>query len=546
MKPYVIGIDYGTLSGRAILLDTVSGKELAESVCLYAHGVMDECLPCGKVLPAAFALQHPADYLQVLQTTIPQVLEKANIPAQQVAAICIDFTASTVLPTDEAGVPLCMKPEFASEPHAYVKLWKHHGAQSQAERIIALAKERDEEWLARYGGNVSCEWLLPKLLEVLEKAPQVFDQTVHFLEAADWLTWLLTDNLVGSAAFAGYKALWNERDGYPSNDFLTALNPRLDGCVGRLLVKDVLPIGQQAGVLTQKGSELTGLPVGTMVAVPTIDAHAAMPALNITGTRELMLVMGTSSCHIINGDKETFVPGICGYVKDSVIPGLYTYEAGQACVGDSYAWFVKNSVPREYAQEATEKGISLHQLLQEKCAGLRPGQSGLVALDWLNGSRSVLVDSGLKGMVVGLTLQTKPEELYRAFLESTAYGTRRILELYEENGVPIRSICAAGGISAKSPFLMQLYADITGRPIRVAGTTQAAALGSAIYASVAAGLFPTVAQAAQKLSPPDMAEYFPNREAGAAYEPLYACYKTLHNYFGRENPQLMHDLDKAK
>lgn len=543
MKPYVIGIDFGTLSGRAILLDTRSGTELAESILPYAHAVMDEKLPCGKKLPPLYALQHPQDYLEVLQTTVPDVLRKAGVPAEQVAGIGIDFTSCTVLPVDQEGTPLCMKPGYAQEPHAYVKLWKHHAAQPYADEINRLSQERNESWLPMYGGKTSCEWLLPKLLEILREAPDIYGQTARFLEAGDWLSWMLTGDESRSVAFAGYKALWNAENGYPSDDFLTTLDPALHGAVGTVIGSNVQRIAESAGVISQRGSALTSLLPGTPVAIPTIDAHAAMPALNITGTGELMLVLGTSSCHIINADVQNNVPGICGYVKDAVIPGLYTYEAGQACVGDSFDWFVRSCVPGAYTWEAEEKGITIHQLLQEKAQDLKPGENGLVALDWLNGNRSVLVDSDLSGVLVGMTLRTRPEEIYRAFLEATAYGTRMIIEQYERSGISINSICAAGGIAQKNAMMMQIYADVTGRPIRIAGTTQASALGSAIYASVAGGLFPTVAEAAAKLSRPDKQIYHPIAENGPAYDKLYGIYKTLHDYFGRENPDLLHALN---
>ena len=535
MSKYVIGIDYGTLSGRCVLVDVNSGDEIAESVLNYAHAVMDECLPNGEKLPSNYALQHPKDYLEVLKTTVPDVLNKANVSSDDVVGIGIDFTACTILPMDKNGTPLCMKEAYKDNKHAYVKLWKHHAAQGDADEINKLASKRGEKWLRIYGGQRSCEWALPKILQVLREAPEIYNDTYRFIEAADWLSLMLTGEETHSASFAGYKGLWNAETGYPSNDFMISLDSRLDGIVGTKLSTNVLGIGKIAGYISEKGAELSGLKAGTPVALPMIDAHAAMPALNITDDGSLMLIVGTSSCHILNSKDGKNVEGICGYVKDGVIPGLYTYDAGQAGAGDIFDWFVKNCVPAIYTQEANEKGISIHKLLREKASKLEVGESGLLALDWWNGNRSVLENSNLTGMILGMTLQTKPEEIYRALIEATAYGLKVIVEQYENSGITINSICAAGGIAQKDEMMMQIYADVLNREIRIAGSTQAGALGSAIYASVAAGIYADVKTAAGKLSKPDIKVYTPVSENAKKYKLLYKEYRILHDYFGKEN-----------
>lgn len=542
MKQYVIGIDYGTLSGRTVLVNLETGEEVAEATRPYTHGVMDETLPCGKKLPANYALQHPNDYLEVLRTTVPAVLAQAGVSADKVAGLGIDFTACTVLPIDQSGTPLCMKSEYEQEPHAYVKLWKHHAAQPEADEITALAEKRQEKWLSIYGGKISSEWALPKILQVLREAPEIYAAADRFIEAADWLSLMLTDTETHSAVFAGYKGLWNAESGYPSDDFMTALDKRLHGIVGTKLSENVLGMDQTAGVLSANGAALTGLLEGTPLSLPMIDAHAAMPALNITDDGDLMMIVGTSTCHILNAAEGKNVEGICGYVKDGVIPGIYTYEAGQAAVGDIFDWFVKNGVPAAYEKEAQEKGINLHKLLREKASRLKVGESRLLALDWLNGNRSILVNANLTGLILGLTLQTKPEEIYRALIEATAYGTRVIVEQYEQNGIHLNSICAAGGIAQKDEMMMQIYADVLGREIRIAGSTQAGALGSAIYASVAAGIYPDVKAAAKKLSKADLKVYVPNQENHRIYSKLYAEYKKLHDYFGKNGSNVMETL----
>ncbi len=541
MKKYTIGIDFGTLSGRCVVVDCENGQELAEAVCEYPHGVMDAQLPGGRKLPAHYALQHPADYLQVLKTAVPEAVKKAGIAPEEVAGIGIDFTACTILPVDTQGTPLCLRPEYEDEPHAYVKLWKHHAAQPEADEINALAEAREEKWLKNYGGKLSSEWMLPKVLEILRQAPDVYADTARFMEAADWLISTLVGEEIHSNSFAGYKALYCEGE-YPSNDFMTALDKGLDGIVGTKLSRKIADFTAPAGKLCPKGAELTDLPAGIPVAVPQIDAHAAMPALQITGAGELMLIMGTSACFLVNAKTGDPVKGISGCVKDSVIPGVYTYEAGQAAVGDIFDWFVKNQVPAGYEKEAESRGISVHALLTEKAEKLAVGESGLLALDWLNGNRSVLDDSALSGLILGLALRTKPEEIYRALLESTAFGAKMIVDTLEQSRVSIKTLKVAGGIAHKNALLMQIYADVLGCEILLCQSTQAGALGSAIYAAAAAGVCPDIPTAAAAMGSPVVKTYAPNAENHKAYEKLYAEYVELYDYFGRGGNDVMKRL----
>ena len=538
MKQYAIGIDFGTLSGRCVLVDCSNGQEIAQAVWDYPHGVMDEHLPGGKKLPPLYALQHPGDYLQVLENTVPAVLEQAGIGPEQVAGVGIDFTACTVLPVNKEGTPLCMLPQYADMPHAYVKLWKHHAAQAEADALNELASRRDEPWLKAYGGRVSSEWALPKILQILREAPEVYQETARFMEAADWLVSKLIGREIHSLPFAGYKGLYHN-GAYPSNDFMTALDQGLDGIVGTKLSEKIVDFSRPAGTLCREGAKLTGLPVGTPVAAPQIDAHAAMPALQITEAGELMLIMGTSSCHIVNAGVAQDVKGICGYVPGGVIPGLVTYEAGQAAVGDIFDWFVKNCVPAHYKEEADSRGMNLHALLTEKAEKQAVGETGLIALDWFNGNRSVLDDSQLSGMILGLTLGTKPEDIYRALLEATAFGTKMILDALK---FPVSAIKAAGGIANKNPLLMQIYADVLNCRIGVCQSAQAGALGSAIYAAVAAGVYPDLQAAAKAMGTPVARYYEPNAKNHGAYQKLYQEYVTLHDYFGRGGNAVMKRL----
>ena len=533
MKKYTIGIDFGTLSARAVALELATGKEVAEAVFAYPHGVMDTQLPSGRKLPPQFALQHPQDYLDALKNTIGGVLE--TVPAEQVGAICLDFTTCTLVCVDEKGTPLCMKEEFYDEPHAYVKLWKHHGATRQALRFDQVAKERKETFLTLCGDTSSSEFFFPKILETLENAPEVYGHTYRFYDAVDWLSLVLTGKETHNPCMAGLKAYWSRENGFPSNDYFAAVHPGLDGIVGTKVCQTVDRLDGIAGYVTAEAAALTGLLEGTVVAIPLGDCHAAMPALNVTHNGDCFLVIGTSGVLLTNTEKPHPVPGICAQVEGGVVADLCTMEAGQAGLGDCFDWFVKRCVPADYYAEAKEKNMGIHALLTQKAEKLRPGESRLVALDWWNGNRSILKNDGLTGMILGLNMQTRPEEIYRALIEATAFGLRVITENYEAHGVKIGDICAAGGIAMKNPMLMQIYADVLGRKLTVADSAQAGARGSAMYAAVAAGAFPDIRAAAEAYKQPIVAEYTPKTEHMPIYDALYAEYRKLHDYFGKEN-----------
>ena len=528
-----IGIDFGTLSARAVALELETGREVAQAVFAYPHGVMDAQLPDGTPLPPQFALQHPQDYLDALQATVGGVLQ--TVSAEDVVGICLDFTTCTVVCVDEAGVPLCMKPEFAHDPHAYVKLWKHHGAVKQALAFDRVAAQRGEKWPDYCGGTSSSEWLFPKILETAQASPAVFEHTYRFYDAVDWLSLVLTGRETHNPCCAGLKGYWSRQLGYPDNDFFRAVDPVLDGIVGTKVCPRVDRVEEPAGYLSAEGAALIGLKAGTVVAMPVGDAHAAMPALNITGAGQCMLVIGTSGVLMVNTETAVPVPGICALTDRGIFPDLCSMEAGQAGLGDCFDWFVRCCVPEHYRQEAREKGLTIHQLLRSKAENLRPGQSRLVALDWWNGNRSILKNDGLSGLILGMNMQTRPEEIYRALIEATAFGLRVIVENYEKHGVAIGDICAAGGIAMKDPMLMQIYADVLNRTLRVGDSSQAGARGSAMYAAVAAGVFPDIRAAAAHYAAPATAVYTPIQENVAIYDALYREYKTLHDYFGKEN-----------
>lgn len=547
---YTIGVDFGTLSGRAVLVEVATGEERASATYEYPHAVMDHQLPCGVKLGHDWALQDPMDYVEVLTHAIPQVIRESGVDPADIIGVGTDFTACTVLPVKADGTPLCFLEEYKENPHAYVKLWKHHAAQDHANRLNEIASRRGEQWLNNYGGKISSEWAIPKLWQVLEEAPEIYDAMDQWIEAADWIVWVLTGVKSRNSCTAGYKEIWNKGTGYPSKDFFKALDPRLENVVEEKLGTVITPLGTKIGGVSPRMAELTGLAEGTAVVAGNVDAHVCVPAVGIDGPGKLLAIMGTSTCHILMAEEEKQVPGMCGVVADGVMPGYFGYEAGQSCVGDHFAWLIENCVPSSYTEEAKRQGKNIHVFLREKAEKQKPGESGLLALDWWNGNRSVLVDVDLTGMMLGMTLQTKPEEMYRALIEATAYGTREIVESFRNNGVPVEGFYASGGISQKDPMTMQIYADVLNMPIRIAGSLQGPALGSAIFASVAAGSensgYDDVFEAARKMGKTKDIVYSPIPEHVEIYDKLFAEYRILHDYFGRGENNVMKRLKSIK
>jgi L-ribulokinase len=404
--------------------------------------------------------------------------------------------------------------------------------------------------LDRYGGKISSEWFFPKAWQILDEAPEVYEAAGRLIEAADWVVWQLAGVETRNSCTAGYKAIWSKSEGFPPDEFFKALDPRMEHIVDEKMLREISPLGAKAGELTAEAAGWTGLAPGTAVAVANVDAHVAAPAATVTEPGRMVIIMGTSNCHMVIGEQEAIVPGMCGVVEDGIVPDLPGFEAGQSCVGDHFAWFVENAVPGAYEREADARGIDVHELLEEKAAKLKPGESGLVALDWWNGNRSVLVDVDLTGLLVGATLATRAEEVYRALIEATAYGTRTIVETFQSNGVPVNEIVATGGLPDRNRLLMQIYADVCGLPIYVAESSQAGALGSAMHGAVAAGAeaggYETITEAAKYMARLRDESYQPNPENKTIYDRLFAEYQALHDYFGRGDNDVMKRLKKLK
>ncbi|WP_199253648.1 ribulokinase [Mycolicibacterium mengxianglii] len=536
-EKYTVGIDFGTLSGRALVVRVSDGHELASAEHAYEHGVITEALPGGGGrLPSQWALQVPADYVSVLRTAVPEAIAAAGIDAGDVIGIGTDFTACTMVPVHSDGTPLCELDGFADRPHAYAKLWRHHSPQPQADRINTVAAERGETWLPRYGGLISSEWEFAKALEILDGDPEVYQAIDHFVEAADWIVWQLCGTYVRNACSAGYKGI--RQDGrYPSRDFLAQVRPGFADFVDDKLDHPIGRLGDRAGALTAEAAQWTGLPQGIPVAVGNVDAHVTVAAADALEPGQLVAIMGTSTCHVMNSDVLREVPGMCGVVDGGISEGSWGYEAGQSGVGDIFGWFVDNCVPENYHVEARRRGISLHGYLTELASRQRVGQHGLVALDWHSGNRSVLVDHELSGVMIGQTLDTTCVDMYRALLEATAFGTRMIVETFVSSGVPVNELVVAGGL-LKNELLMQIYADAVGLPLSVVPSTQAPALGSAIHAAAAAGAFADVAAAAKQMGRRNRNAYTPIPENARAYDRLYREYVAAYDWFGRGNDMM--------
>ncbi|WP_327109631.1 ribulokinase [Nonomuraea glycinis] len=570
----MVGVDFGTLSGRAVVVRVADGAELGSAVHEYAHGVIERALPGSEVrLGPDWALQPPQDWIDVLRLAVPQAVAAAGIAPEEVIGIGTDFTACTVLPATADGTPLCF--ETPSRPHAWPKLWKHHAAQPHADRINELAARRGETWLPRYGGKISSEWEFAKALQVLEEDPEVYARAERWIEAADWIVWQLAGVESRNICTAGYKGIFQDGT-YPSADFLAELNPGFADFTSKLATGRVgervaagtganhdagpdagpdaghgaghgadgggegaegpgrvrlAALGASAGTLSARAAEWTGLPEGIAVAVGNVDAHVTAAAADAVRPGQMVAIMGTSTCHIMPSDRLAEVPGMCGVVQDGIVPGLWGYEAGQSAVGDIFAWFVDSFVPAAYTERAAEQGLSVHAYLTSLAEKQAVGEHGLVALDWFGGNRSVLVDHNLSGVIIGQTLATRPEDVYRTLIESTAYGARMIVETFEKSGVPVEEFVVAGGL-LKNPFLMQVYADVLRRPLSVIGSDQGPALGSAIHAAVAAGAYTDIEAAAATMGKRTEAAYVPDAARADAYDRLYGEYRNLHDHFG--------------
>ncbi len=538
MRRYALGLDFGTESVRALVVDCGDGEEVAEAVVAYTHGVITENLPgLSDPLPQDFALQHPEDYIDACVTAISDVIKV--ISPEEIVGVGVDFTACTILPIKRDGTPLMKIEHFKDNPHAWVKLWKHHAAQPEADLVNEIAHERNEPFLKYYSGIISSEWMLPKCWEIANKAGDVYEAADIMIDAGDWLVFQITGIFCRNACAAGYKGLWNAEMSFPSKDYLEALDPKIKDLNEKWL-KNIAYPGQHIGGVSESFAARSGLRAGIPVSAATIDAHSGVPGMGVSQEGPICIIMGTSSCHMVLSRELHFFDGYAGVVKDGIIPGFYGYESGQSAVGDIFAWFA-----RDFLKPEEDSFVEI----SKNAGALRPGESGLIALDWMNGNRSVLMNAHLTGMLVGLMLDTKPEEAYRALIEGTAFGTRIILEAHRDAGIPVDELVVCGGL-VKDPLIMQIYADVTGLPYKVAASNQAVALGAAMFGAVAAGAegggHSSFDEAIPAMAKSPIKTYEPNKEAKSVYDKLFQIYMHCHDHFGRECPEIMKHLKELK
>jgi len=542
-----IGVDFGTESGRVLLLDLNSGAELAVVEIRYPHGVLDTTLPGGgTTLPPDTALQDPADYLEVLYRGIPEALRDGAVGPEEVVGLGIDFTACTVLPVTGEGTPLCQLDAWKGHPDAWVKLWKHHSAQPIADRLNAVALDRSEGFLSRYGGRLSSEWYFPKLIETWQRDRALYDAMDAFVEATDWVVWQLTGSLVRASCTAGYKACWSAETGLPPRAFFEAAYPGFPDPADKLGTT-FAPPGAPAGTLRGDVAARLGLGPDVAVAVGNVDSFVSAPGAGVVAPGVFLMVVGTSICDLVVDEREILMPGITGVVKDGIVPGLFGYEAGQAAVGDMFAWYGDRLLG---LGDRDPGGGNWYRELEGAAERLAPGASGLVALDWWNGNRTILGDADLSGVIAGLTLATTPAEIYRALLESVAFGTRRIIENFSEHGIALGEVVACGGIAERSALMMQLLADVTGLAVTIPDSSLIPARGAALFGAVAAGSarggYDDVGRAVAELAPASSRRYEPVPARRVAYDALYAVFSALHDAFGRDHVGWLHQLKQIR
>lgn len=535
MGKYVIGIDYGTLSARAAVVRVSDGEIMGTCAYPYPHGVMSGKLPDGTLLPDQFALAQAEDYNEALEVTIKGAIENAGIDGRDVVGMCVDATACTVVPVDEDMQPLSLMSEFKSHPHAYIKMWKHHAAAPQTVRANALAKSMNMPFLKACGGEMSSEWMIPKLLEMRENDREAYDRMAVAFDLCDYLTMKLTGKITRGLGSAAFKSNWVAGIGYPSAEYLDGLSEGFAEEYARLLAGDVIKPGERAGELSPEMAEKLGLPAGITIAGGILDGHTSIPTSGLSKSGDVSLVIGTSNVSAVLTEKPVPVPAGTASAMDGFAPGLFAIDSGQSCTGDMLGWYMKYMLPAYIEREAEAKDMSvfdyLNALAEEACPWMCP----VTVLDWWNGNRNVMCNLNLKGNIQGINLNTRPEDIYTAMVQAIACGTRRILEDCEDKGVEIKNIVACGGIPQKNPFLMQQYANILGKKVSVACANEGPATGSAIFAACAAGVYESYGEAVSHMKARNYVEYMPDVKHSAEYERIYARFKRYYELLGESD-----------
>lgn len=539
---YALGFDFGTLSCRCVLIDLKNGKLKGSSESRYKSGVIEEALDDGNILlPFNWALQDPNDWIESMSEVCHKILQESKVKPEQILSIGTDFTNCTVVPCKANGTVLCQIDEYRKRPHAWPKLWKHHGAQQYAEEIQVAAKN-NTTWLKKYFGNaVSSEWLFPKALQVLREDPDIYRETEIFIEAVDYIVLFLTGRVTRNTGLLGLNSFWSEEFGFPSDAFLKQLDPRMEHFVQEKMWGDMLEVGDCAGHLTKEAAAILGLTTETIVASGHGDSEVTACGVGASSSGSMILVMGTSTCHQMLSDQFLSFEGLCSVAKGGMIPGLYSYESGQPATGDTFAWLERLCQGGRYEEEAKKANRSLLAYLGELAEKIEPGASGLLALDWLAGNRCLLFDDRLSGAIIGLSLETKIEEIYRALVEGNIFGSKKIIDNYEANGLHIKQVFAVGGIAERAPWIIQMCADVIGKPVYVPTFEYVSARGAAICSAVALGKidskhgFLNFEDACIALIPKERREFVPDRKRMEEYEEIYQLYSCFHDTMAKPN-----------
>ena len=540
MDKYTLGIDYGSLSARAVICRVSDGEVIAQHEAVYPHAVMTEKLPDGTALEKGYQLQHPSDYLYALEESVRGAMQKAQLQKEEIIAMALDFTGCTILPLGRDLQPLCFDERFKSHPHAYVNMWKQRNAMQEKEEFEVLIRRHQPEILTHFGGHAAPEMLFCKVLQTIRRDPAVFEAAELFMEAHDFMLLQLTGEVVRNTSMAAVKAFWDEKTGYPA--FFKELHPAFDHPEKTFLRGRMCRPFEAAGTLLPQMAEKLGLKAGIVVGGGHYDAHAAVYALNVRGGGEALMTVGTSSGLIYGHERFANVEGAASAMWGTILPQHYCYASGQPAFGDTLAWYVKNAVPADVIKAAAEENMGVHAYLTREAAKLLPGESGLMALDWWNGNRSVLQNVELTGLLMGMTLTTTAPEIYRALLEGISFGMRAMVDSYRVQGFEMNVLYACGGISFKNELLMQIISDVTNLPVRTSKNVPAPAVGACILAATAAGAYDTVYEAMAHMHCLDEGMYYPDAQRVEAYEKLYAEYRTLSDYLGRGANPVMKKL----
>lgn len=542
MGRILLGLDFSAAELKVVALDIKSGRSIGISSCPYKHGVIENHLPSGEKLPKFFSLQSPEDWLDAMTIAVRKLITETRIPKEEIASIGVSFTSCTTLPVFEDGSPLCLDAQYAGNPHAWPKLWKHYASRGQAKRLTKIAEDRGEPFLENYGGKISSEWLWPKLLETLEEAPELASNMSFYLEGGDWIVWQLTGRQTRNQCAAGYKACYVEGLGYPPGDYLASINLDLADIAERARAIPVLSPGRFVGGLTKEVAGILGLLPGTPVGAAVVDAQGSVAGAGVFLPNILVMTLSTSTSHLVMSKEEKLFQGFSGTVKNGILDGFWGYESVQPATGDIIEWYMQTLAPMPVYERSGDDDVDPWIVLDRYISEVPAGSNGLLSLDWWDGNKSILLNTALTGLIAGFTMRTTPDEIFKCIVEGSAFGAKRIIENYKANGVEIKRIVATGDLPFKSPSIAQVYADIINQEIRMPDSKQSVARGAAIIGGLAVGVhnlgYSSREEYFSAMIPPDYDNYKPNSEHAATYKKLYESYLELHDYFGLQSSLL--------